>query len=65
VGQHSSEGKSQRPNLLCPYLYLWRNLVERFFNSIKQCRRGATRHDKLGANYVAFVKLAAIRIWLR
>ena len=41
------------------------NLVERFFNRIKQCRRVATRYDKLAANYLAFIKLAAIRIWLR
>jgi len=42
-----------------------RNLVERFCNKIKQCRRVATRYDKLAANYLAFVKLASIRIWLR
>jgi hypothetical protein len=29
------------------------------------CRRIATRYDKLAANYLAFIKLAAIRIWLR
>src|SRR5215216_5159835 len=40
-------------------------LIERFFNKIKQCRRVATRYDKLAANYLAFVKLASIRIWLR
>jgi len=40
-------------------------LVERFFNKIKQYRRVATRYDKLAANYLAFIKLAAIRIWLR
>jgi len=39
-------------------------LVERFFNKIKQCRRIATRYDKLAANYLAFIKLASIRIWL-
>jgi hypothetical protein len=33
-------------------------LVERFFNKIKQCRRVATRYDKLAVNYLAFVKLA-------
>ena len=38
---------------------------ERFFNKIKQCRRVATRYDKLAANYLAFVKLACIRLWLR
>jgi transposase len=31
----------------------------------QQCRRVATRYDKLAANYLAFVKLASIRIWLR
>jgi transposase len=47
------------------YLYrAARNLVERFFNKIKQCRRIATRYDKLAANYLAFIKLASIRIWL-
>jgi transposase len=47
------------------WLYRARNLVERFFNRIKQRRRVATRYDKLAANYLAFIKLAAIRIWLR
>jgi hypothetical protein len=28
-------------------------------------RRVATRYDKLAANYLAFIKLASIRIWLR
>ncbi len=59
--------KRNRKEPICfsPYLYRARNLVERFFNKIKQCRRIATRYDKLAANYLAFVKLAAIRIWLR
>jgi transposase len=39
-------------------------LVERFFNKIKQCRRVATRYDKLAANYLAFIQLASIRLWL-
>ena len=38
--------------------------VERFFNKIKQCRRVATRYDKLAANYLTFVKLACIYLWL-
>ena len=46
-------------------LYKERNLVERFFNKIKQFRRVATRYEKLGANFLAMTKLAAIRIWLR
>jgi len=30
-----------------------------------RCRRIATRYDKLAANYLAFVQLASIRLWLR
>jgi transposase len=52
----------KEPMWFSPYLYRARNLVERFFNKIKQCRRIATRYDKLAANYLAFIKLAAIRI---
>ena len=53
------------PICFSPYLYRARNLVERFFNKIKHCRRVATRYDKLAANYFAFVQLASIRLWLR
>lgn len=65
VGKYPTETESQEPDLLHPYLYRARNLVERFFNKIKQCHRVATRYDKLAANYLAFIKLASIRIWLR
>jgi transposase len=47
-----------------PHLYRVRNIVERFFNKIKQCRRVATRYDKLAANYLAFIQLASITLWL-
>jgi transposase len=59
--------RCNRNELICfsPYLYRARNSVERFFNRIKQCRRVATRYDKLAANYLAFVQLASIRLWLR
>jgi len=53
------------PICFSPYLYRARNRVERFFNRIKQCRRVATRYDRLAANYLAFVQLASIRLWLR
>jgi transposase len=59
-----SKRNRKEPIYFSPYLYRARNPVERFFNKIKQCRRIATRFDKLAANYLAFVKLAAIRIWL-
>jgi putative transposase len=46
-------------------LYRERNLIERFFNKLKQFRRVATRYDKLLANFLGFAKLAAIAILLR
>jgi hypothetical protein len=46
-------------------LYRERNRVERFFNRIKHFRRVATRYEKLSANFLAMLKLAAIKIWLR
>lgn len=46
-------------------LYRERNRIERFFNKIKHFRRIATRFDKLAANYMAMIKLASIRLWLR
>lgn len=45
-------------------LYQERNLIERLFNKLKQFRRVATRYDKLLANFMGFVKLAAIAIIL-
>ena len=48
-----------------PFLYRYRNLVERFFNKLKHFRAVATRFEKHDANYLALVKLAASRIWMR
>ena len=42
-----------------------RNRIERFFDRLEHCRRIATRYEKLAANYLAMIALAAIRIWLR
>ena len=46
------------------WVYRQRNLVERFFNRIKQFRGLATRYDRRPDNYLAALKLAAIRIWI-
>jgi transposase len=48
-----------------PFLYRYRNLVERFFNKLKHFRAIATRYEKYASNYLALIKLAATRIWLR
>ena len=44
--------------------YRERNRVERLINRLKQFRRVATRYEKRGHHYLAFVTLAAIVLWL-
>jgi hypothetical protein len=39
--------------------------IERSVGRLKQFRRIATRYDKLAENYLAALKLVALRIWLR
>jgi len=61
-----SEGEPQGPNLLqsppLPGAQFGGAIPQQ---EIKQCRRIATRYDKLAANCLAFIKLASIRLWLR
>ena len=44
--------------------YRARNRIERMFNRLKQFRRIATRYDKTAKSFLAFLYLAAARIWL-
>jgi transposase len=46
-------------------LYRKRNIVERFFNKLKHLRAIATRYDKRDDGYLASIKLASARIWMR
>lgn len=46
------------------WVYRQRNRVERFFNRIKHMRGLATRYDRRADNYLAALKLAAVRIWI-
>lgn len=46
-------------------LYKGRNAVEPMFCRLKDYRRIATRYDKLAENFLATVKLASMRLWLR
>ena len=45
--------------------YKRRNVVERLIGRIKECRRVATRYDKLAVTFRSFILLAFIRIWLK
>jgi transposase len=44
--------------------YKKRNVVERFINVMKQCRRVATRYEKTARNFLGVVQLAAIFVLL-
>jgi transposase len=68
--------KSNRNDPICfsPYLYRARNLVERFFNRIKQCRRVATHptrsrlraidaNGEIGASTDVLLALAGWPCW--
>ena len=46
------------------HAYKDRNLVERFLNKVKNCRRIATRYEKTARNYLAFWQLASIMVLL-
>ena len=46
-----------------PFLYRYKNL--KFFNKLEHFRAISSRDEKHAANYLALVKLASTRIWLR
>jgi transposase len=46
-------------------LYKQRNIVERIIGRLKECRRIATRYDKIVDNYLAMIKIAAFRLNLK
>jgi transposase len=54
----------QQPRPYDRELYKERNLVERFFQKLKQFRRIATRYEKLKRNYQAMLDLVCSIIWL-
>jgi transposase len=55
----------KQPAPLDRELYRLRNRVERLVNRLKQFRAVATRYDKTAESFLAFVHLAAARVWLR
>ncbi|WP_414703725.1 IS5 family transposase [Pseudomonas sp. TCU-HL1] len=53
-----------KPRQLDRHLYKARNLVERFFQKLKQFRRIATKYERLARNYQSMLSLASAVIWL-
>ena len=47
------------------WVYRQRNLVEPFFNKIKQFGGIATRYDRKAENFLAAIKLVAISLWIK
>jgi transposase len=55
----------RRKNCFSPALYRGRNAIERMFCRLKDYRWIATRYDKLAANFLSAIYLAAIvSYWL-
>ncbi|SFN01511.1 Transposase DDE domain-containing protein [Pleomorphomonas diazotrophica] len=49
----------------CNFRHYWdRNCIEWMFNRLKQFRRIATRYDKTAKSFLAFLNIAAVRLWL-
>ena len=59
-----SRSNRKEPRDYDKHLYKERNLVERFLNKVKNCRRVATRYDKTVRNFLAFWQLASIMVLL-
>ena len=56
---------NRREPIACDFQsYKDRNRIERMFNRLKQFRRIATRYDKTAKSFLAFLNLAAAKIWL-
>lgn len=47
------------------FAYKQRWGIEGVFAKLKQWRRIATRYDKLAANFLGFIKIASIMLWLK
>lgn len=57
---------NRKVNRACDFaLYAERNLVERFFNALKQFRAIATRYEKTARNFLAGIHLACALAWLK
>jgi transposase len=54
----------KRPRDYDKHIYKERDLVERFLNEVKNCRRIATRYEETARNYLAFWQLASIMVLL-
>jgi transposase len=59
-----ARGNRRHPREHDAEVYKERNQIERLINRLKQCRRLATRYEKTARNFLAFLHLASLMIWL-
>ena len=63
--RRDKQGKQPRNRGFNKETYRKRNIVERCLLWLKECRRVATRYEKLAETYAAMVNMATIRRLLR
>jgi transposase len=64
AGRQRRGSRGGRPPAFNKAIYRHRNVVERCFNRLKQCRSLATRYDKTSTSFQATVTIAALLQWL-
>ena len=62
--RHNRGPRGGRPPTCNKLISRHRNVVERCFNRLKQCRSVATRYDKTSTSFQATVTIAALLQWL-
>jgi len=63
--RRDQEGRKGGTRSFDPDVYRGRNVVERCVGWLKECRRVATRFEKLAVNFAAMVDLAIVQRLLR
>ena len=64
TNRHNRGPRGGRPPTFNKLIYRHRNVVERCFNRLKQCRSVATRYDKTSTSFHATVTIAVLLQWL-
>ena len=64
AGRARRGSRGGRPPAFNKVVYRHRNVIERCFNRLKQCRSLATRYDKTRTSFQATVTIAALLQWL-
>ncbi|MEO9593492.1 IS5 family transposase [Rhodopirellula bahusiensis] len=65
IASKRNEDRTQRPVEFDKTVYRRRAIVEQMIGWLKECRRVATRYEKLARNYLSMVKLSMIGRYLR